>query len=152
MKTQKLLLLLILCLLVACNTNTKEESQKDQSNTEPSQISNPSLPDQSPAKQAIKTVKKYDEIKNVHAINTKNKLLVALEVNQMDRLKLADLRKKTSAKLKKQFPDLKTELSTDKKLIIEIGKLENKIKQNNITNQTLKKEVTHLIKLMKEKT
>lgn len=152
MRTQKLLILIILSFLVACNTNTKQESQKDPSTTEPTKISTSSIPDQSPSEQAKKTLRKFDEITNVHAINNNKKLLVALEVNQMDRFKLTKLRKKASAKLKKQFPDVKTELSTDKKLIIEVNKLEEEVKQKNITKQTLKKEIKHLIKLMKEKT
>lgn len=152
LKIKLLLLLTVLSFLVACNTNTKEESQQGPSSAKPSQISTSSIPDQTPAKQAKKLMRQYDEITNVYAINTSKKILVAIEINQMDRLKMTKLRKRTSAKLKKQFPNFKTELSTDKKLIIEIEKLENKTKHNHITNQKLKKEIKHLIELTKEKT
>lgn len=142
----------MLSFLVACNTNTGQETNKDQPSTQPSQISTSSLPEQSPSMQARKSMRKMDDIKGVYAVNTDKKLLVALELHQKDRFKLAKSGKTLSAKLKKQFPKMKTELSTDKKLIIELDKLEDKINQRNITKQKLEKEIKHLIKLMKEKT
>lgn len=147
-----MLLLITLVFLVACNTNTEQESQKDQSSTQPTQISTSSLPDQSPSIQSRKSLRKTDEIADVYAVNNNKQLLVALKVHQLDRFKLAKLRKELTAKLKKQFPKMKTELSTDKKLLIELDELEDKIKSRNITKKKLEKEIKHLKKLMKEKT
>ncbi|ASK63672.1 hypothetical protein CFK37_16655 [Virgibacillus phasianinus] len=152
MKMHKLIVLLILSFLVACNTNSDSAPSNDRSKTEPSKISNSSLPDQAPSRQAKSTLRKYKETTNIYAVNTDKNMLVALEVHQHDRIKLTKIKEKFASKIKKQFPKFKTEVSTDKKLVLEVKKLQNRIAKNNISDKKLKKEMDHLLKLLQEKT
>ncbi|ASN05939.1 YhcN/YlaJ family sporulation lipoprotein [Virgibacillus necropolis] len=152
MKIQKLFVLIVLCFLVACNTNSNTEPPKDQTKAEPSKISTSLLPDQSPSKKAKKMLQKYDETTNIYAVNTDKTMLIAYKVHHNDRLKLAKFETKVKKKLKKQFDDFKLEVSTDQKLVMELSKLENRVSQKEIGNKKLKKEVKHLIKLSRDKT
>ncbi|WP_404452410.1 YhcN/YlaJ family sporulation lipoprotein [Virgibacillus necropolis] len=151
MRTQKLIFLLALGFLVACNTTTQPDNSNDHS-TEPTKISTSSLPDQSPSEQAKNMLQKYDETTNIYAVNTNKTMLIAYEVHHHDRLKLAKFEKKLKKKLKKQFDDFKIEVSTDKKLVMEINELEKKVSQKKIGKKKLKKEVKHLIALSHDKT
>lgn len=148
----KLIAIFMLFFLVACNTNSSPDPSNDQKQAEPSKLSASSIPDQLPSKQAKNTLRKYDETTNIYAVNTDKKILIALEVHHHDRMKLAKLKKKLAAKIEKQFPAFKTEVSTDQKLVIELNKLEKKVSQRNISNKKLKKEIKHLIQLSHEKT
>ncbi|WP_430786300.1 hypothetical protein VBD025_13435 [Virgibacillus flavescens] len=142
--------LLIISILVGCNTNTETLNETD--SKAPVQLSSSSLPNQKASNLAKKTLQKHTETTNIYAVNTDKTLLIALEVHHHDRLKLADFRSSVTKKINKQFPDLKTEVSTDKKLVWEIKKLEQKIMNNKIKEKQLKKEMKHLIKLMHKKT
>lgn len=141
---------MVLCFLVACNQDSDQSN--DQTQAEPTKMSTSSLPDQSPSNQAKSKLRKYDETTNIYAVNTDKKLVVAYEVHHHDRLKLAKFEKKLTKKLKKQFDDYKIEVSTDKKIVMELSDLEKKISQRNIGKKKLEKEVKHLIKLSKDKT
>ncbi|MFZ3578749.1 hypothetical protein [Virgibacillus sp. DJP39] len=149
---QKVVIILALAILGACNTNTSPQTSKDQKEPETSNMSNPSTHDQSPSQEAKKTLQSYHETTKIYAVNTDKILLVALEVHQIDRIKLTTFEEKAAKKIKKQFPHLKTEVSTDQKLVFELNKLEKKVSKNEISNKKLEKEVKHLKELLHEKT
>lgn len=54
--------------------------------------------------------------------------------------------------MKKQFKNLDVEFSTDKKIIIELDKLEKQILNNEISSKELKKRLKQIVTLSKEQT
>lgn len=54
--------------------------------------------------------------------------------------------------MKESFPDLDVTLSTDKKIMLEVEKLEQKIKANQLSEKELSKKVKTLLELEKEQT
>ncbi|SFD46589.1 Sporulation lipoprotein YhcN/YlaJ (Spore_YhcN_YlaJ) [Lentibacillus persicus] len=138
-------------MLVGCGTdNNAVDTNEDIDYSMISSSSN-SL-DQSSANQAKEKLKKYEDITKIHAVSHSKKLLVAFEIKHHKRFQLAELNKKVQKKLDKEFPDLKVEVSTDKKLVLELKTLEEKIENQDISAKKLKKEVNRLIKLKKDKT
>ncbi|SFB35196.1 hypothetical protein SAMN04488072_11821 [Lentibacillus halodurans] len=151
MKTLKILLTLgLICLLIGCttNNNTSENNQ----NVNFSTISANSSIDQTASNQAKKRLSQREVITSVNAVNTDKQMIMAFEIEHNKRFQLTDIRKDIQKNMNKEFSDLKVEVSTDKKLVLEIGKLEEKIDQANISKKKLQKEVDRLIKLMKDKT
>ncbi|GGB53567.1 hypothetical protein GCM10011409_33990 [Lentibacillus populi] len=156
MKVKKLIVWFGLILfLTSCTQDTDTNSANDDQNdefTKFTKISSDNFIDQDAANQAKKVLTKYEEIKTIKAVNTSKYLVVGIEVHHNKRFQLTDLRKEFTKTLKKKFPKFKTELSTDKKMLIELDRLENDINGNNISNKQLEKEVKHIIKLSKEQT
>ena len=54
--------------------------------------------------------------------------------------------------MKKQFPGMDVYFSTDKKIILELKKLEQDINSNSFTKKDISKKVKIIIELMSEKT
>lgn len=133
---------------VDSSNNTSENHHND---VEFTKISTKTI-NQSDSNHAKELLSKKDSVISVQAINTAKKLLITIEIPHHERLQLAKIRQDLHKEMKKEFPNLKVELSTDKKIIIELEELENKIKKNNISNKKLEKELDRIIKLSKEQT
>jgi Sporulation lipoprotein YhcN/YlaJ (Spore_YhcN_YlaJ) len=108
--------------------------------------------DQSIANQAKEKVIKEEEILGVKAVNTDKELLIAVEVNHMDRFRLKEIEKKINQKTEKQFPNHEVTISTDSKIFLELEKLENKMKKNKLDNKKLEKELKRIKSLSEELT
>lgn len=151
MKALRILLTLgLICLLIGCTTdnNASENNQDVNFNT----ISTNSSIDQTASNQAKESISQHEAVIAINAANTDKKMIIAFEVEHNKRFQLADLNKKIQKKMDKEFPDLNVDVSTDKKLVLEISDLEEKIDKQDISKKKLKKEVDRLIKLMKDKT
>jgi predicted small lipoprotein YifL len=140
--------------LVACGNDSALEPPTNQKNEkiDLAKISTEQPVSQKPANEAKDLLSHYPEITKINAVNTNKILLLTIEIEHMKRFKLADIRKELKKKMKKSFPDLKVELSTDKKIVIELEKLEKQIQENKLTKKEIKKEVKRLIELSKEHT
>ncbi|MUV36305.1 hypothetical protein JNUCC1_00106 [Lentibacillus sp. JNUCC-1] len=97
-------------------------------------------------------LREYEEIKTVKAVNTPKTVIVAVEIKHSKRLKLEEHEKSYEEALQKAFPDMIIELSTDKKLVIEIDRLEHAIKEKSISRKKLEIKIQKLIKMMNKKT
>lgn len=142
----------IFLFLLGCGPDSTNESSRDQDNIKLTKISTHSHIDQHPSNQAKEILSKQKEITAIKAVNSKDKLVIAIEVQHNKRLKLAKIRKKLTKQMKDQFPDMEMEFSTDKKIYLELEQLEKEIQTNAITNKKLKKKLKHIIKLAREKT
>ncbi|MFB4169526.1 YhcN/YlaJ family sporulation lipoprotein [Virgibacillus sp. JSM 102003] len=138
--------------LIGCSPNTDSSQSGPNNGVNFTNISTKGSLDQSISNNAKQSLSQHKEITTINAVNTEKILVIAFEVHHNKRFQLAKLRKKMHKKLEKVFPDQKVELSTDKKIVIETNRLENKIRQGDISKKNLKKEVKHLIKLMNEQT
>ncbi|SHG90802.1 hypothetical protein [Virgibacillus chiguensis] len=151
----KFLTIVVLSLLiVGCNTantlETSKENEKDEVNI--TKISRNQSIDQTPSNQAKDLLQQHSEINAIHAVNTDKQLLATVEVKHMQRFKLQNIKKKLTKKLQKNFPDLKVELSADKKIMMELGKLEKNLNKKQYSKKEVQKEVQRIIDFSKEQT
>lgn len=149
MKHIKILLSLIVMMsLAGCTDQNAKESDPKPSVTN---VHSKTVVSQSPSVTAREEIKKRKDVSNVKAVNTEKELLVALEIEQFDRLHIKKTVKEVKSKLKKTFPNHKVEVTADSKIFLEIDKLQSKIEKNKLDTKTLKKEHKDLKKLMNEK-
>ncbi|MFD1066074.1 hypothetical protein [Oceanobacillus locisalsi] len=141
------LLLLFMMFLVGCH-HTNESSNSENPNIQ--HLSTNSSQDT--AAQAKEFLMGQDDIKAVHAVNTKDTLLVTIEIPHHERFSLQDKKETYQKELKKIFPDFTVELSTDQKIVLETSKLEEKMKNQTITEEEIKKRIEKIIQLSKEQT
>ncbi|MEK3797225.1 YhcN/YlaJ family sporulation lipoprotein [Peribacillus sp. FSL H8-0477] len=149
MKHIKILLSLVVMMsLAGCTDQNAKESDPKPSVTN---VHSKTVVSQSPSVTAREEIKKRKDVSNVKAVNTEKELLVALEIEQFDRLHIKKTVKEVKSKLKKTFPNHKVEVTADSKIFLEIDKLQSKIEKNKLDTKTLKKEHKDLKKLMNEK-
>lgn len=134
-------------LLISCSNNASETKHPL-----PTDISSKPFISQEAANQAVDMALKKEEVIRANAINTEKQLLLAFEVKQFDRFQLQSIEKNIKKELKHEFQDMKVEVSYDPKIMLEIEKVQEKIKENEIDKQTLKKEMKRIVKLKHEKT
>ncbi|MGM8364297.1 YhcN/YlaJ family sporulation lipoprotein [Virgibacillus sp. W0181] len=143
----------ILLVLSACqNEPTLDSSQEEKEEVEVKKLSTTVITDQGPSNQAKEMLSNYEEVTSIKAVNTEDDLMIALEVEHHERFSLDQLEKSLHKKVKKAFPDLSVLLTTDKKMIIELEKLEKRIADHSLSTKQLKKKLKDLIKLSKEHT
>lgn len=92
------------------------------------------------------------EFNEVYAVNTDSEVLIAVDPKHHDRFRLEDFRKKLEKDLKDEIHPLKLELSTDKKIQLEVKKLEEELENKSLSRKQLKKNLDRIIKLSKEET
>ena len=107
---------------------------------------------QSIANDAVNIVLNREEVIKANAINTEKQLLLAFEVEQFERFELQEIEKNIKKQLKQEFKDMEIEVSYDPKIMLEIEKVQEKIKLEEMDKDTLKKEMKHIVKLKHEKT
>ncbi|WP_174613076.1 hypothetical protein [Virgibacillus ihumii] len=140
----------LILFLTSCSTVDNSATQEDGINL--SYITSNHNIDQHASNQAKEMLRKHDTITSIHAVNTDKKMLIAIEVHHRHRLRLSNIRKYLQKEMEKAFPDRKVEVSTDKKAVIELNRLEKAIDSNKISKKKLKKEINHLTNLMHEQT
>ncbi|MEH6971420.1 YhcN/YlaJ family sporulation lipoprotein [Bacillus sp. JJ675] len=107
--------------------------------------------DQSVANQAKKRLLQKEEVTEVRGANSKKDLVLAVQVEHMDRFRLKDIEKKSKEQLKKEFPGYSIEISTDQKIFWELDKLEKQLQHKNVSSKKLNKKLNNIKQLMKEK-
>lgn len=145
----------MILVIAGCNTNDSVLEPAGTPNNEMDlrKISTNDEMDQHISNQAKDSMRKYAEITNVKAVNTDKKMLMAVEVKHNERFNLADIKKQLQKEIEEQFSHIKVEFSTDKKIILELEKLEKKIQEDTISSpKKLEKELDKLISLSKEQT
>ncbi|GGA87682.1 lipoprotein [Ornithinibacillus halotolerans] len=141
-------------LLTGCNKNDDSAISNNDSFINITQISSEQIYDQKYANEAKQLLSQKDSIKKVLAVNSDDLLIIGIEIPHHERFNLAKINKELSKEMDEHFKDdeLNVELATDKKIILELEKLENKLMNNNITREKLNKELKHISKLLKEQT
>jgi hypothetical protein len=145
----------MIAVFAGCNTNDSvlEPAGTPNNDMDLMKISKDNQLDQHISNQAKDSMGKYAEITRVKAVNTDRKMLMAVEVEHNERFQLADIEKQLKNEMKEQFPHITVEFSTDKKIILELDKLEKKIQEDdNYSPKKLKKDLDKVISLSKEQT
>lgn len=145
---KKILLVLSVLFLLGCQTpeaNKPQETNKFQSlSTVEQEMS------QDVSNELKEIIGDHERVTHVYAANTFNKLVVGFEVQHIDRFRLKKLKQKFSKKIKKMYPMFETVVTTDKKLIWELQKIEEKINSQSATVNEIQKDMKQLIKLSKD--
>ncbi|WP_191562588.1 YhcN/YlaJ family sporulation lipoprotein [Metabacillus idriensis] len=152
MKTLNICLIIVAAIGIGsgCNgTQNQLGSDNNDMNIEYVHTSKPI--DQSVANQSKEKVIKEEEISGVKAVNTDKELLLAVKVDQFDRFRLKDIKKKVKADLEKMYPEYEIFVSTDQKIFLELEQLEQKLQKDNTKKKSLKKSFDKIKSLMKEK-
>lgn len=152
---QKTILITILSLLfiTGCTNNSSNTlTPTEQPNLELTKLSTNNKADQNAANEAKEIISHFEEVSGVRAINHNKQLLIAIEVNHIDRFNLKDIEKELQKKANSSFENMEVTLSTDKKLFIELKKLEIKLTNDSISEKELSEEINKLKALMKEET
>lgn len=142
--------IIIILLLSACaNSSPDEQSTNDEKY---SVIRTSSSYKQDTSNKLKKYVNENEEFNEVYAVNTDSEVLIAVDPMHHDRFRLEDFRKKLEKDLKNEIHPLKLELSTDKKIQLELKKLEEELENKNLSRKQLEKNLDRIIKLSKEET
>ena len=154
MRTTTVFFFLCLALLLTACGNEPPQEQGQQSVDSPdiTKISNEKLISQQPTNKAKDILSDYEEITAIKSVNTKDSLFIAVEVEHHERFTMSQLEKKYKKEMKKHFKDMKIEFSTDKKIVLELEKLEQKIHHNDISKKEMEKKFKQIAKLAKEQT
>ncbi|HEX6923054.1 MAG TPA: YhcN/YlaJ family sporulation lipoprotein [Bacillales bacterium] len=134
-------------LLAGCASQQNQSSEKDV-NFVPAKWE--TQDGQTVAEQVEGQVAKRKGIKDVQAIPSKKELLVAIRLKTFDRFNSQQIVKKIEKKLQKQYPKRKVQVSSDKKVYMEIAELESKIRQGEIDAKERKNKMKRIHKFLKE--
>lgn len=136
-------------ILVGCNTTEQGQEAPDVNLTKVTNQKEINLDLSNSVKDFLS---KEENISSVHAINSNNLLVVAIDIPQMKRFNLQDIKNNIKKKLQKKFEASEVYVTTDQKIILELDQLEQKINQSSLTQKKLTKELKRIIKLMNEQT
>lgn len=98
---------------------------------------------------AKEIVLEMEEVIDVKGVQFTHLLFLAPEVKQFDRMKLKHIRQDAFKRVKDEFPKSKVHVSTDKKIYMELEKLEEQLYNGDITAEDLKKKLMKLEEDMK---
>ncbi len=97
-----------------------------------------------------KEVVEMNGVEDVEIIHSKDKLLVAIKVSNVDRFQLEDIQKKVKKKMDSEYPEMDVTVSPDKKIFMKIAELEDKHASKKMSERDIHKKVVSLIKLSKD--
>ncbi|WP_156290507.1 hypothetical protein [Oceanobacillus salinisoli] len=153
MGNQKIILSLIICLILfGCGNESADENANNNQSIEVENISANKLIDQEPSNKAKDILKKHDEVTGIKAANTSKDMIIAVQIEHNKRFQLQKIKKDLTKELKEHFKNFHVELTIDKKIYLELEKLEEKLDSKSITPSKLGKEIDRITKLSKEKT
>ncbi len=110
------------------------------------------LHNQQDAIKAENEVLKFDEVTNVVAVNTEDKILLGFKVKQFEKFRLEKVEKKVKDKLKETFPNHEITAESDLKVFIETERMKNKLTDESYKKDKLEKDMDKIIKLSREQT
>lgn len=147
----KTILILSMCtLLIACGTTPEMDAMND--SVQLTKLSANQAIKQDTSNRTKDILSKYKELDTIHAINSTKSILIGLDVSNFNRFKLKGIRKKIKKAIEKEFPNMDITVSTDKKIILKLNRLEEKTKVSTISKKELNEEINKLIKLAEEQT
>lgn len=148
-------LFFIYSLLTGCNQFQLEGPANESIYPQPMNMSTSEVQrkiNQDDAERATHTLLKKHQVKWVRAVESKDLLMVAVELKHWNTFESKKLTKEMNKELEKEFKSKKVEVTTDHKIFIELEKLEEKINNDDISKKKLDKELKKIQKLMKEQT
>jgi len=150
----RILLIVALLTITACMNNTNEFAFEPVRNDdlELTKLSSYGIYDQNPANKAKDMLSKHDGVSRLRAVNDRNDLVIGVGVRQHKRFSLKEIENEMRKELNEYFSDLEVTISTDKKILLELKKLEEGIENDELTNEQLEEKLTKIKRLSKEET
>lgn len=150
----KFFLFIALLLLAGCSNDDRKETLTPTGDQplELTKLSTNNKFNQQPANEAKDLLSQYEEVAGIYGVNNDSQLIIAIDVDHLDRFDLTDIENALKQKVKENFNEMSITLSTDHKLRIELEQLEHAIQANKITKKALTKKINDLKKLSKEET
>jgi len=109
--------------------------------------------DSANAVQSIKKdVRSFPEIYDVAVIKGKRTTLIAYKVKHMQRFRMKAIEKRLNNRLEKKYPNEKFTVSSDYKIFLEVIRLQEKMKNRDISKKQAEKRMNKIIKLSEEMT
>lgn len=136
-----------LLLLTACGGNTTTSTD-----SEFLKLSTDQSIDQQDSNRAKDLLSQQEEVTTIHAVNSPKKMIIAIEVYHHDRFKLKKIKKRIQEEIDKAFPKLDIIVSTDKKIVLETRRLEEKINEGSISTEKINQKVKKIMKSAKDQT
>ncbi|MDE5412017.1 YhcN/YlaJ family sporulation lipoprotein [Alkalihalobacterium chitinilyticum] len=134
----------LVCMQVGCGQMNLQQQEQT-----PLFIGQEAIVDQTQADNAKKIVLSMDEVIEVRGVANQDNIYIAPAVKHFDRLHLEGIRKDGFERVKKRYPNSTIFLSTDKKIFMELEKLERQLKQERISKEELDKRLKKLEEDMK---
>ncbi|WP_257347148.1 YhcN/YlaJ family sporulation lipoprotein [Pseudalkalibacillus decolorationis] len=134
------IMLTVIVLVSACDNKNDSNEQKGME-TKITHTNDPTI---------LKSIDDLKGVEDIRMVRSRNKLLVAIKITNFDRFQLEEITGKVKKKLKKQHPDKEVTVSSDKKIFLELDRLDNRIKSEQLGEDQINKEVEKLIKLSKD--
>lgn len=134
------------------NKSKDTQNRIQQQNIDFVPIHNQTNVDQKISNEVKSILSQHDNITEISVINNHQDIVAAINVKPLSRFQLKKTEKKLEKKLSKHFPDNKITLSTDKKIMIELSKVEKSMQKNHLSKEQLKRKISDIKKLSKEQT
>lgn len=138
--------------IIAAGCNQQEDQGKHSSpdNLNIVQTKRDAAIDQTVANRAKRQVIQRDEVTEVHAVNSKKDLLVAVKLKTLATFNAQQLAEEITKQLEKQYPKHHIQVSSDKKIFNEVVELENQLSQGKAHRKTLEKKMKRIDSFMKQ--
>lgn len=138
MKHRYRLIFIIILMITGCNVGGQGEDVR------PLFMGANKIIDQTEADIAKQLILSMDEVVEVKGVNIEENIYIVAKVKQFDRFFLERIRALAHKKVKKRFPDANVHVSTDKKVFLELEKLEKKINNNDIDKKAIDKDIKRI--------
>ncbi|RRN68658.1 hypothetical protein EI200_18975 [Peribacillus simplex] len=138
--------------MTGCSANSSQTDSNKERGLNISKVHTNKPIDQTAANQAKNKLMNQDEVADVKAVNSNKELLVAIKVENFDRLRLKKIEKKSQTELEDMFPDYKVLVSTDQKMFIELEQLEQELEKDHTKMDSLNMDFKRIKALLNEKT
>lgn len=139
--------ILLTCFVLLLSSCATAEEQSKEENVQKKQSQgqvHPSL-----AEQANYIAFQVDGVRDVSSVVLDKELSLAVDVEQFHRFQLGSIRKKVFQALKKEHPQMKTHVSTDRKIFWELQKLQARMYDEKPDIEAIKKKMEKINKDMK---
>lgn len=147
----RIILFLFIILLYGCSNNPlTEDTAPDTTDKQFSVLRTKSAIEQSPSNQAKKYINNQNDFNEMYAVNTDSVIIIGVDPKHRERFQLKDFRESIEKDLHDKINSRKLEISTDKKIVLELKQLEERIQSDNISEKELEKELDRIIKLSKD--
>ncbi|MCE7791070.1 YhcN/YlaJ family sporulation lipoprotein [Salipaludibacillus sp. CUR1] len=138
-----ILSLLIILSTTACQTNEDRENLQGQSVIKHTIIS------QVDAETAEKAAERVEKVDKAQAVSFEKDIFIYLDVEGFDRFFLKDIRSQTKKEVEDAVKGSKVQVSTDKKIEMEITELKERLNDRQISKKKLEEEIKKIEEDMK---
>ncbi|HET7626764.1 MAG TPA: YhcN/YlaJ family sporulation lipoprotein [Bacillales bacterium] len=106
--------------------------------------------DQSKSERVRKQIMDRDAVTEVHAVNSKTQLMVAIQLKTMQQFNAQQIVEQVKKSIAHRYPNMKVEVSSDKKVYMEVSELEANLQTHEVSQKQFDKKLKRIARFMKE--